>query len=194
MSEIYCVVDRSGSMANCIDDTLGGFNTFLREQNQENKISLYLFDNEYTTVWEDQFIKDVPLLDKKLYRPRGGTALLDAIGKTLVNISGTSPTIVILTDGHENSSQIYTKQAIKEMIEKKKSLGWSFVFLAANQDAIETGSSMGIDPEASLTFDTRNVREAFTCVSSAVNRHQSEPTTQISFTQMERMSSCPTKP
>ena len=36
MSHIYFVLDRSGSMASCVDDTIGGFNTFIDNQKKDN--------------------------------------------------------------------------------------------------------------------------------------------------------------
>ena len=41
---------------------------------------------------------------------------------------------VILTDGLENSSKNYTRKDIFEMIEDKEHLGWTVVFLGADQD------------------------------------------------------------
>ena len=51
---IYCLIDRSGSMANCVDDTIGGFNTFLNEQKKSNcelDFSLNLFDHEFINIF-----------------------------------------------------------------------------------------------------------------------------------------------
>ena len=86
MSHIYFVLDRSGSMASCVDDTIGGFNTFIDNQKKDNTeayMSLYLFDNEYTSLYENKLISEVSNLDTNIYVPRGSTSLLDAIGCTI---------------------------------------------------------------------------------------------------------------
>ena len=100
--------------------------------------------------------------------PRGGTALLDAIGKTLnsrcviAGLNNYAAICVIITDGLENSSETYTKPEIVKLIEGKKKLGWKFIYLGANQDAIQEGGSLGIDIIDCGTFD-------FTTVSGTLN-------------------------
>jgi len=200
-TNIHFILDRSGSMNSCINDTIGGFNSFIsqQKQNQYDKayLSLYLFDHEYITHYSNKFINDVNNLDNTSYIPRGQTALYDAIGKTITNLTHTnneSIVIVILTDGYENSSNEFSQSKIKELIEEKKKLGWEFIFLGANQDAILSASSIGIDQQSSLTFSTSNVNNCFDGVSCAVNRYRSTPMTSrktdaIFFTQTERMKS-----
>merc|ERR1712226_1553278 len=79
---------------------------------------------------------------RETYKPNGMTALLDAIGCTLEAYGEEMfNTLVILTDGEENSSKLYTNSQIKEVIEEKK---WEVEYLGANQDAFSVGRSMGI--------------------------------------------------
>jgi hypothetical protein len=53
--------------------------------------------------------------------------------------------VVILTDGHENHSREFNRQQIFDMITKQqREYQWEFIFLAANQDAIDVGASYGI--------------------------------------------------
>jgi len=186
---IYCLIDRSGSMHSCVDDTIGGFNTFLKEQDPETTLSLTLFDNEITHMYTKK-VKDADLLTVKTFVPRGSTSLLDAIGQTIKSIpSGEKPTIVILTDGFENTSKKYSKLHINDLITEKKNLGWSFVFLAANQDAIQTASDLGIPEMSALTFDTSQVASAFRSASKAVHRSLKGETQGVEFTEMERATS-----
>jgi ABC-type Zn uptake system ZnuABC Zn-binding protein ZnuA len=60
--------------------------------------------------------------------------------------------IAILTDGEENASHEYTAQHIADLIEAKKELGWKFIFLAANQDAIATATALRNDAADALNF------------------------------------------
>ena len=57
-----------------------------------------------------------------------------------------------VTDGFENSSREWTRQSIAELIERCKQHGWTFIFLAANQDAIQTGASLGFAAGSCATF------------------------------------------
>lgn len=83
---IAVVLDRSGSMASSCDDTIGGLNTFLDQQVDdagEVNITLAQYDNEYELVYLGQPVRRVPRLTRSTYVPRGATALLDAIGRTI---------------------------------------------------------------------------------------------------------------
>jgi hypothetical protein len=183
---VHCVLDRSGSMADCVSDTIGGFNTFLKEQDPDTVLSLTLFDNEIKHVYK-KAVRDIEPLDTKTYVPRGGTALLDAIGCVIKSVPiDETPSIVILTDGIENSSKKYSKLHINDLIEEKKKSGWTFVFLAANQDAIQSASEIGIPEHSALTFDTRNVSPAFRSASCGLKRQAAGEAQGVRFTQEER--------
>jgi hypothetical protein len=176
-------------MANCVDDTIGGFNTFMKNQPPDTTISLTLFDNKIETLYTKQ-VKDAPLLDTKTFVPRGSTALFDSIGHVIKMVPiDETPTIVILTDGFENSSTQYTKFHINDLITEKKKLGWEFVFLAANQDAIQAASDIGISESSAMTFSTETVVDAFKGVSQAISRNRTGETQGVEFSQMERASS-----
>ena len=192
-SHIYFVLDRSGSMASCVEDTIGGFNTFIQNQKRDNtdaSMSLYLFDNDYNSIYENKVISDVPNLDNKTYVPRGSTSLLDAIGRTIKTAEQTdNNVIVILTDGFENTSKTYTKSHIEDLIKMKERTGWNFVFLAANQDAISTAQSLGINSNGAMTFDQGCLHEAFEGLSAAVSRKATGKDSNVQFTGFERSAS-----
>ena len=189
---VYCVIDRSGSMQACKTDTIGGFNAFLEEQDPETIININLFDHEYKELYSG-LVKDAPKLSEKTFVPRGNTALLDAIGKTIKKADGAgasgTPIIVILTDGDENSSHEYNKLHIKDLIEDRTKLGWNFVFLAANQDAIMSAKEYGMSPLSAMTFTPDNVDVALRSASSAIKRSRGTQNTQgtpVMFSQEER--------
>jgi len=194
MEGIYCVIDRSGSMANCLDDTIGGFNTFLKEQPPDALMTTFLFDNEVQELYRCRQVSKVEPLTPSTYRPRGGTALLDAIGhamKVASNCTADNVTMVILTDGAENSSKYYTKTAIRDLVDLHHREGWKFIFLAANQDAILAGGELGIPEHSSLTFNTDNIKDVFRCASNAIQRTRTGETQEVEFSQVERAASCP---
>ena len=164
VTEIVCIIDKSGSMHTIKNDAIGGFNTFIEEQKKlEGKAnaSLILFNTEYSPVYYNKPLGDVDPLNEKTFQPSGGTALLDAIGRTLNELMTKEGTeiapdkylVVILTDGEENSSREYTNEAIKKIIEDLRAKGnWEFVYLGANQDAFSVAGGMGISVSNSMNF------------------------------------------
>jgi uncharacterized protein YegL len=166
-SDISIVLDRSGSMEAVADDTIGGFNRFLLDQKQapgDGVLTLVQFDTMYEFVHQAKPLAEVPPLDRKTFVPRGSTALLDAIGRTInetvARLEKTDESqlpgtviFVILTDGQENSSREFSRdmvfKQIKEQQEKRK---WQFVFLGANQDAIAEAGMLGVPAGSSLTY------------------------------------------
>lgn len=163
-THIVCVIDRSGSMGSIREDAQGGFNAFVDEQKKvpgDATITLVQFDTEYETVWENQQLQDV---GEYMLKPRGATALLDALGKT-INETGkflegikeedrpSNVVFVVVTDGMENSSHEFTKAQITEMIKhQQEKYNWEFNFLAANQDAIGEAMSIGIKAANAMNF------------------------------------------
>jgi len=168
------ILDRSGSMESCLGDTIGGFNAFLREQQtMGGTLSLIQFDHEYLVSYPVTPIADVQPLTTETFQPRGSTALLDAIGRTIKDTKSQNPSVVILTDGQENASETYTKAHIKDLIEQKTKEGWTFAYLGANQDAFAEASSMGIAAGCTMNYDARNTPVAFRALSSAMSAQAS---------------------
>jgi len=171
-------------MFECVDDTIGGFNSFLKTLEPDSLVSVNLFDHEYTELYKKKASKAEPLT-KETYIPRGNTALYDAIGKTAAKVSEIDVTFVILTDGDENSSREFTKKAVRALIEEKTKLGWTFVYMGANQDACFVAEAMGINRDGALTFTADRVESAISSVSQALTRSRTQGT-PVSFTQDER--------
>lgn len=164
---IVVVLDRSGSMETIRDDTIGGLNAFLAEQQKvpgECAFTLTQFDTQYEIVHQNVPLGSVPPLTRDTFVPRGSTALLDAIGRTINAVDAEITSLpknqrpgriyfVISTDGMENASREFTRDKVFEMIKKQKEEHhWDFVFLAANQDAIQSASTYGIGAGSSLSF------------------------------------------
>lgn len=149
-------------MAGLEKDTIGGFNAMLKEQAElagEARVTTVLFDNQYRLLHDRIDIRAVAPLTEKDYRVGGGTALLDAIGRTIKKIRAVQKQtaedyraekvlFVIITDGEENSSRKYSTEQIKECIEhQQEKYGWEFVFFGANMDAVLEASKLGIAAE-----------------------------------------------
>jgi hypothetical protein len=169
------LLDRSGSMETCRADTIGGFNAFVADQKTlGGKLTLVQFDHEIKNVFENVPLGEVNPLTSDTFQPRGSTALMDAIGRTIkTHWSKKGVVFIIQTDGEENSSHAYTKAHIKDLIEQKTKDGWTFMYLGANQDAFAEAGSMGIAPCATLHYDVARTPEAFRQLSATVSQQAS---------------------
>jgi hypothetical protein len=171
VTEIAYLLDMSGSMSPHAGAAVAGFNDFLREQQEVEgiaRISLVLFDDQYELPIDNLPAGEVCAIDTSLYRPRGTTALLDAIGRTIKDFRTRIKALpkkarpdqvifAIFTDGLENASRKYTWQDIAGKIrQRQKKDGWEFLFLAAGQDAIATAAQMNIHADNAATADSGN--------------------------------------
>jgi hypothetical protein len=182
LTDITLVVDRSGSMAAIQDDAEGGVNAFIAEQKEtpgEALLTLVQFDTEY------EFLHNgVPIREAGKYElhPRGATALLDAVGRAIVETGrrlATTPEpdrpglviFVVVTDGQENSSREFTKSQIKEMIERQQEVyNWKFTFLGANQDAFAEAHDLGIQAAGAAAYAPERVMAAYQATGDKVAR------------------------
>lgn len=193
-TDITVVLDKSGSMASIAADTIGGFNTFLKDQKEAAgtaEISLYQFDDIFEANYVGKNIQETEDLTSKTFVPRGSTALLDAIGRSIVETGerlsknpAEKVVFVIITDGGENASREYTRDKIFEIITEQKNIWkWEFVFLGANQDAISVGSSFGINAGNSMTYAANSVGTtmAFCSVSKNLSSMRSGVKTDMSY-------------
>lgn len=158
MTELVFILDRSGSMSGLEEDTIGGFNSMLKKQKGEKGeayVTTILFDSESEVIHDRLPIETVPLITEKEYFTRGSTALLDAVGDAVNHIKNIHKYVskedvpqktlfVITTDGMENSSRRYDYEQVKNLIEQQKEVGWEFIFLGANIDAITEAEKIGI--------------------------------------------------
>jgi Mg-chelatase subunit ChlD len=181
-TDIVVVLDRSGSMSSIQEATVEGFNKFLVEQqNSEGEafLTLIQFDDRVETPYTAVPVKEVsPLISGVSFVPRGGTALLDTIGSAIEKMHETKRDVVfvIITDGEENASKTYTKEAIFKMIETQQNEEkWKFLFLAANQDAIRAGGSLGISSTNSINYTSTKAgtTNAFYSASENITKYRS---------------------
>jgi hypothetical protein len=185
LTEIAYVLDRSGSMQTLASDAIGGFNSFLSSQQQlegRANFTLVLFDHEYLVEHKSVDIRQVPPLNERTYVPRGQTALLDAVGRTIDDVGAhlaglpeaqrpSKVIIAIFTDGLENASRVFTTEKLAASIKhQQEKYNWEFLFLAANQDAIATASTIAI-PAAqavNVAFSPAGVRDSQEVLSKRV--------------------------
>lgn len=176
-THLMMVVDRSGSMDRIVDDMNGGIKNLLEEQAKEPGkivVDIVTFDTVIEHPYQGVAPGDV---QGPIIVPRGGTALHDATGFAIVELGerlAKMPederpglvTVVIVTDGEENSSREYTAAQVKALVERQQNeWGWQFIFLAANIDAFAAAGSYGVSKGSTMNFaassaGTQNVYES----------------------------------
>lgn len=186
LTEIVFILDRSGSMAGLESDTIGGFNSMLEKQKNEDGeaiVSVVLFDDKNDVLYDREDIKKVEPLNNKQYYARGCTALLDAIGGAIHHIGNChkyaksedvpeKTLFIITTDGYENSSEKYDYGEVKKMVKRQqKKYDWEFLFLGANMDAIKAAGNIGIKASRAVTYecDEKGTEINFAVMSKAIS-------------------------
>jgi hypothetical protein len=182
LTHLYFLLDRSGSMQSIKSDIEGGFAAFVDEQRKgagECRATLAQFDDVYEVVYADRPVADVPPLD---LQPRNMTALHDAMGRLITDAGqqlaampedqrpGTV-IVAIMTDGLENASKEWTSASIKALVEQQTNgFNWTFMYMGADQDAVEVGGSLGIARDHSVTYSRGKSREAIGAAAAKISK------------------------
>ena len=179
--ELVLVLDKSGSMQGLESDTIGGFNSMIKKQKALDvpvRVTAVLFNDKTDVLYESRSIHSVHALTEKEYEVGGTTALLDAVGSTILNVDqkgdvkkGTKVIFVIITDGMENASREFTKTKVKQMIsDKQEKSGWDFIYLGANIDAAAEAGAIGVKKANAVTYRNTEsgVRANYDAVSAYV--------------------------
>ena len=182
-SEPLCIeflLDETGSMSSCRNATVGGFNDYLNEQKSvtgECLLTLTKFEGgNLVTPYQDLDIGLVPEMTDRMFVPKGGTNLFDAIGDRIMKMRermsswDNSPKVlfVVMTDGGDNASYRYDSSSIKELVtELEATERWTFVYLGANQNALQVGAKMGFSEGNIRSFETAQMRETMNDLSRA---------------------------
>ncbi|WP_197379969.1 VWA domain-containing protein [Mycolicibacterium mengxianglii] len=181
---IAFLLDRSGSMQSIKSDVIGGFDAFLAEQRAADgdcRVTLAQFDNEYEVVYNSLPLSDVPPL---VLNPRNSTALLDSMGKLITDTAAEidalgeddkpgSVIVAIMTDGMENASSEWRRADVKALVEQQTNQsGWEFLYMGADQDAVEVGKDLGVKAEQAVTYSRGKSREAMFVASDIVRGYR----------------------
>lgn len=165
--ELVFILDRSGSMAGLEKETIAGFNRLIQQQKEvqgEALVSTVLFDDRFEVLHNRVSIQKIEHMTSKDYYVRGSTALLDAIGRSILKIRNVHKALeeenkpektlfFITTDGMENASVEFNYERVNEYIQlQKEKYGWEIIFIGANIDAIGTAKKFGIDADRAVNY------------------------------------------
>lgn len=184
--KIIFVIDESGSMSGSESDVTGGFNSYVEKQRNENTgkvtVSLYKFNSDVSCVISNKPISEIKNLTSEDYTPNSFTALYDAIGHAIKDsdneVSSTSEKkrpdcvmMVIITDGQENASKVYTSEAIRTMIASHENLlNWKFIYLGTGLSDFIDADLIGMKYRASSRKD--NLKSKFDNVAESTIRYR----------------------
>ena len=204
-THITVILDRTGSMEPIREDTIGGFNAFIKAQQDEPgdaTLSLVQFDSHdpFEVVHSFLEISTVPKLTHETYVPRAATPLLDAMGRGINDldhnlsemVAKNRPgkiVMVIVTDGHENASREFRKDQIEKMIrEKEAEMDWQFVFLSSDLDGINDAMESGFTHGKSMRFNksAAGTTAMFCSVSEKISDYRSSRANEVSFDAEDR--------
>jgi len=193
-THIAMVIDRSGSMTRAWSDVLGGYTQYIEDQKkQAGKCSLTttVFDTSIDVIEDFTDIQDVNVELNAF--PRGGTALLDAIGVTISSVGKKLSNlpeeerpekvlIIVQTDGLENASKEYRAYRIKEMIkEQETKYNWEFSFIGASLESVNAAESWGFNKDNSAVYSTSNSFETMSLLSEKTSNYRSMECLEKSF-------------
>lgn len=197
-THISVILDRTGSMESIRDDTIGGFNTFLKglkDQTGTVTLTLAQFDSQdpYEIIHRFEQIGNISELTLKTYVPRASTPLLDALGRGINDLEKSLAELkekdqpsgvmmVVITDGRENASREFRKNQIEKMIKERTDKdNWQFVFLSADLEAINDATSIGIDKKAILHYQKskKGTSRAWKSLSNAAEDYCKEPAKKV---------------
>ena len=194
---IRVVLDRSGSMSNCVYQTIDALNGYLKEL-QKDKIdgvvTVSLFDSQAIEVGIDKVaINNLAPLDYSFLVPRASTPLYDAIGASIYELENFTVTkddkkvLVIVTDGYENASREYTAEAIKKLVLEKEEAGWLIVYLGSDHDIYKQTQYIGLSPERSIRYKKTNSDQVFKHMHRTTHDYyRGTKAKDIKFTEEER--------
>jgi hypothetical protein len=199
-THVEFILDETGSMNSCRQSTIDGFNEYVnglkQDSNTRYELSLVKFDvhssntfrgayieqpsikEDVRKVFTDRPINEVAPITQADYIPGGMTNLNDAIGVSITDLENRlgatkdkAVLVVILTDGEENASKEWTKDAVASLIKRKKKDGWTITFLGANIDVQTVGAAYSIEASNVKAYSTSNMAGTMRGLASATRAY-----------------------
>lgn len=165
------ILDASGSMSDGYEATLGSLNEQIamikkksdRYPDEEFEIGIVDFSEDRQIMVPMQSPEKIKPITAEQYQLRSSTALWDAIGFTVENLSASiskeieenkaSAVVVVLTDGHENASNVFGVRYIGRMIQELERTNlWQFSFIGADLDINRLADGVGIESYARRSY------------------------------------------
>jgi hypothetical protein len=186
---VQFIQDRSGSMSTVWSETLNGYRQFVKglkegkDDGVDYLFTLTCFDTVIDTPIKEKPIGEVTGEELDKFPPRGSTALYDAVGRTLneTKFQADKYICVIVTDGQENSSREWSKDALHTAIDDKIKMGnWTFTYLGTQPETWDDATSIGVGVGSTVTYNPQNIKGTYTYMANTVRNFAASPQTASS--------------
>lgn len=203
---VVILLDETGSMMDRLEETIVAYNATLAELSATPSTVIYLQTLKFDRHFEEPIsrrltpesvrVEVAPRLSKTNYTPRGQTPLYDAIGHAIYEADrlkaahgAVRVSVLIQTDGQENSSREFSFALIQKMIDERKKSGWNILFMGADLKDVgyAMAGSLGIPKSHTMSYTTANSSQAF-AASGNVLRSYSVGARSEGFTQEQKKS------
>lgn len=188
-THVVLLLDKSASMEFLADDVLRGFNTLVSKLPVDSHVSLFGFEsiNGLQTIFSYEPVNSLRQLTISDYQLGDGTPLYDAVSQAIISVdqivvsqsaSGEQIFFIIISDGLENSSTMYSLSDTRERIQDKLDDGWDIRFFGLGTDAASEASNLGIPLTDGTNFspDQSGVQDVFDNIAGSFT--QSKPVKQ----------------
>lgn len=158
------ILDESGSMGSICKEAIDSVNeTFQtikaagkKHPEQEHYVTFVTFNDFTKVVYDCVEVEEAVEISEDVYQPNCCTALYDAMGISLTALKKKVAAedrvlVTVVTDGYENASHEYSREAIKKLVEQLKERGWVFAYIGANHDVTSSASAISITN--TMTFE-----------------------------------------
>ncbi|MCC5935039.1 MAG: VWA domain-containing protein [Balneolales bacterium] len=186
----HLIVDKSGSMSGSVPVTLSTINEQLETirrlsettPNQKIFTGISFFDTVTEQLCLNTPTKDLKPVTENEYVIGGMTALLDAIGRTVITLEEmvqqqvangeASVVVVVITDGYENASRLFRFDQIKSMIQRLEATGlWTFTYFGADLNDISDAQRMGFSNTSSKSIRKEELPRYSKMMSDAIDSY-----------------------
>ncbi len=200
----YILLDRTGSMSDIWEEALTSVNTYAASVGEatadevaggdiEARVTLAVFDHQDGLQF-DILRKDVTAgtwrtVTNDDASPRGMTPLFDAIGRIVSLAEGDKPEkaiIVIMTDGHENSSRELTRDGAKAALDRARAKGWEVVFLGAEFASFGDAEGVGMSSSKTMAVGQGRMQESMRALGSKARAYGKGEEAEIIFDDADR--------
>ena len=200
----YILLDRTGSMSDIWDEALGSVNDYAASVGEADEGEIEGADIETTVtlaVFDYQESLQFDVLRKGVTsenwtdvtndeaNPRGMTPLFDAIGRMVSLAEADKPekaVIVIMTDGHENSSKEITRDGAKAALDRAKANGWEVVFLGAEFASFGDADAVGMSASKTMAVGQGRMQDSMSALAKKSRAYGKGEEAEIVFDDADR--------
>ncbi|MEL6567499.1 MAG: vWA domain-containing protein [Pseudomonadota bacterium] len=199
----YILLDRTGSMSSIWDEALTSVNAYAKTVGEEREgeapdtlnteITLAVFDHQgglqYDVLRRKSDADSWQAVTSDEASPRGMTPLFDAIGRTVSMAEADNPeraVIVIMTDGHENASQEFTKDTARAALDRARAKGWEVIFLGADFGQFGDAEGVGMAQSKVMGMSAGTMQESMQRLATKARDYGTGEEAEVNFNDEDR--------